>query len=589
MASKKSRLEAAIAQHVQPGMHLNFASTPSRANAALLHLAARFRGTNPRFVLSATGFHSTAHLLPLLRLGKKYVACFFGDNFPIPRPNELYTRVAQDGAELESWSLWSYVSALRAGALGQEHAIASSLAGTGIGAELERAGLFKQTTGTDGKPVGLVAAMRPDITFVHGLLGDGQGNVLFSPPYSEGFWGAHGAARGVIVTVERMVDRMVLEGDRDALRIPPERVLAICEAPFGAHPQPIYALPRFGIDQYRDDFEHYVLWRTLTRDGAEWKRFQSEVLDGPVESLLNRYQKFVGVDRLHGLARRAVEIAGGGGQSRPHLTPPRERVKTPVGEFNEPARSAEVLLVLAARKIVELVLAHGHQTILAGIGHGFLASRMAKLWLRAQGVDVKVMVETGLYDIECGESGNPFLLSYDNIAQARRLSGVEDVLGTLACGADNRCLGVLGAGQIDPTGAINSTRLPDGKYLTGSGGGHDVAAHAREVVVLTRCTPNRLVDKVGYITSPGQRVSTIVTDLCVFDRTDGGWTLGQIYPAQGGRPMSQVLTAIREACPAWKYQVPDEPQFVPHVSTAEMVLVHKLDWKGALWTREETK
>ena len=36
-----------------------------------------------------------------------------------------------------------------------------------------------------------------------------------------------------------------------------------------------------------------------------------------------------------------------------------------------------------------------------------------------EGIDVRVMVETGLYDLECGASANEFLLSYDNIAQAR--------------------------------------------------------------------------------------------------------------------------------------------------------------------------
>jgi len=588
MSNKRATLASAITAHVEPGMHLNFASTPSRSNAALLHLAAIFRGKNPGFILQATGFHSTAHLLPMLRLGRKYVSCFFGDNFPIPRPNELYTRIAEGAAQLESWSLWSYVSALRAGALGWEWTPSPSLAGTSIGEELQRAGLFRQVTGADGKPLGLLAALRPDVTFVHGLFGDENGNVVFSPPYSEGFWGAHAAKKGVIVTVERIVDSSVIEAERDAVKIATDRVLAVCEAPFGAHPQPLYAMPRFELENYRDDFEHYEKWRALTQDPDAWRRFESEVLDGPIEELTLRYQTWVGVDRLRGLVKRAAEIAGGGAQTRPHMVPPREQALTPVGVFNEPARFNEILLVLAARKIVERVIANGHRTILAGIGHGFLAARMAKLWLWRRGVDVKVMVETGLYDIECGESGNPFLLSYDNIAQARRLSSVEEVLGTLTCGAESSCLGVLGAGQVDPTGAINSTRLAGGKYLTGSGGGHDVAAHAREVIVLTRCAPSRLVEKVDYVTSPGARVSTVVTDLCSFTRADGGWRVGDIYPAHGGKPLTRVLEAIRQAC-SWPFLPPEDPQFVPLIATSEMMLVHKLDTKGALWEREVRK
>src|SRR4051794_6580728 len=98
---KIAKLSDAIAAHVQPGMHLNFSSTPSRSNAAVREIARTFRNQDPRFVISMTGFHSTAHLLAMLRLGRKYVACFFGDNFPVPRPNELYGDVQRDGATVE--------------------------------------------------------------------------------------------------------------------------------------------------------------------------------------------------------------------------------------------------------------------------------------------------------------------------------------------------------------------------------------------------------------------------------------------------------------------------------------------------------
>ena len=52
--------------------------------------------------IAATGFHSSAHLLAILRLGRKYVACFFGDNYPIPHPNELYMSLVTEGA-VRNW------------------------------------------------------------------------------------------------------------------------------------------------------------------------------------------------------------------------------------------------------------------------------------------------------------------------------------------------------------------------------------------------------------------------------------------------------------------------------------------------------
>jgi acyl CoA:acetate/3-ketoacid CoA transferase beta subunit len=211
---------------------------------------------------------------------------------------------------------------------------------------------------------------------------------------------------------------------------------------------------------------------------------------------------------------------------------------------------------------------------------------MAKLWLAEEGIDVKVMVETGLYDLECGPAGNEFLLSYDNMAQARRLTSVEDVLGALACGADNRCLGVLGAAQIDPSGNINSSRLATDRLLVGSGGANDIASSAAEVIVLSRCSRSRLVPKVDYVTSPGRAVLSVATDLCTLTRGSASdpWSIGSVYPAHGGRPLSYALEVIRGQCP-WDLTVPKDLELAPIISTDEMRTVHTLDPRGAHWMR----
>jgi len=73
------RLGDAIREFVAPGDHLHFASTPSRSNASIREVARIFSGRSPEFLLSTSGFHSTAHLLARLRLGRRYLACFFGD------------------------------------------------------------------------------------------------------------------------------------------------------------------------------------------------------------------------------------------------------------------------------------------------------------------------------------------------------------------------------------------------------------------------------------------------------------------------------------------------------------------------------
>lgn len=646
---KLMSLADAVTQHVRPGMHLNFASTPSRSNAAVREVARQFRGRDPRFEISSTGFHSALHLLPLLRLGARYIACFFGDNYPVPRPNDLYTTLEREGAEIEMWSLWSYVSALRAGALGQPEGVTTSLVGTTMGGDLERAGKLRVVPGEQGD-VALVRAMRSDITFVHGLLGDASGNVVFSPPHSEGFWGAIGARHGAIVTVERTIGEAASSPFSDAMKIPPHRVLAVCEAPLGAHPQPLYAAPRFGALGYADDFEHYELWRSFTQHPELFERFVRSVLDAPDPE--RAYREFVGeerIDRLIGVGRAAREeakqtpqpsrapstrpkpSAGPLTTPRPFLSPlsssdvndsvnvtiaqHRARVSTggqkpfdgllptqlddatgPVAPLDRtrssarsdaPARANEILLVLAARTIAARVREKKYPIILAGIGHAFLAARMAKLWLQDEGVDVKVMVETGLFDLECGPRADEFLLSYRNTALAKRHSSVEDILGTITCGADSVCLGVIGAGQIDRLGHVNSSRIGD-KLLVGSGGANDITSSAAEVIVLTRCSRTRLVDQVEYITSPGGRILTVATDLCTLRRTgaDADWNVSDVYPAHGGRSLDYALDVIRGEC-SWPLTIPDDLEYASLISTTEMATVHRLDPFGVHWRREK--
>ncbi len=65
-------------------------------------------------------------------------------------------------------------------------------------------------------PVGLVAPLVPDVTLVHGAVADRHGNVALSEPLLEGVWGAWAARRGVVATVERVVDDLDGLGHRVA-------------------------------------------------------------------------------------------------------------------------------------------------------------------------------------------------------------------------------------------------------------------------------------------------------------------------------------------------------------------------------------
>jgi glutaconate CoA-transferase subunit B len=97
-------------------------------------------------------------------------------------------------------------------------------------------------------------------------------------------------------------------------------------------------------------------------------------------------------------------------------------------------------------------------------------------------------------------------------------------------------VGFLGAAQIDRRGNINTTVI--GSYqkptvrLPGSGGATEIATHAKRVLVVTTLDRRAFPERVDFVTSPGQRVSRVITDKCIFDRDSGSGelVLTALYP-----------------------------------------------------------
>jgi hypothetical protein len=197
-------------------------------------------------------------------------------------------------------------------------------------------------------------------------------------------------------------------------------------------------------------------------------------------------------------------------------------------------------VLLAARTISRRVKAAGHRAILAGIGQSFSAARIALLLSRPEADDVELLVETGISGFDARDA-HPFLLSAHNMALASRLSSVEDNLGVVACGRQNRCLAVVGCAEADAAGNLNSSFVGD-ELIVGSGGASDLTACAREVVVL--CKSDRLVSRVEFVTSPGDRVRAIVTEDGVLERSgnERRWELSSF--GLGGRSASELCAAL---------------------------------------------
>ena len=157
------------------------------------------------------------------------------------------------------------------------------------------------------------------------------------------------------------------------------------------------------------------------------------------------------------------------------------------------------------------------------------------------------------------------------------LTDASHVLGMVAGGPGTRLIACLGAGQLDREGNINSTTIPGGPFLVGSGGGNDVATRADECLVVTLARPNRMPERVGFVTSPGRRVLTVVTDLGVLRRRDGELCLAAV-PA-GETAMDERVRAAVDGV-GWDLRVVRDVAELPAPTTDEVLALRRYDPGG---------
>ncbi len=182
------------------------------------------------------------------------------------------------------------------------------------------------------------------------------------------------------------------------------------------------------------------------------------------------------------------------------------------------------MVFAAAREIRD------QDTVFVGTGLPMLAAYLARA-THAPGVNL--LFESGIIDPDPSHLAlgvGDFRLMHG----ATSVRGLYDVLSLLQRGRID--MGFLGAAEVDAYGNINSTIIGGdyhhpGKRLPGSGGANDIASSARATVIMCPNRPEKLVDRVQYITSPGflgggdERAraglrgggpSMLITDLAVF-------------------------------------------------------------------------
>jgi hypothetical protein len=151
-----------------------------------------------------------------------------------------------------------------------------------------------------------------------------------------------------------------------------------------------------------------------------------------------------------------------------------------------------------------------------------------------------------------------------------------------------RTVGCLGAAEVDSNGCLNSTELSEGRFLVGSGGANDVASRATACVVVTLARPERLPETVAYVTSPGQRVISVVTDKGILRRevgeegeVDRGGGVGRLRVAAvpaGEGTVAERVAAFVAAC-GFEPEVADDIEELPEVRPDEVRALRDYDRK----------
>lgn len=562
---KVTTLEDAVRRLVAPGQTLYLGAAHGRPSALVRELVRQWWGRRPEWTVAATGFGSPWTALVVGGLVRRLVTTFIGEGYPFPVPQALVgPEVLAGRLAVQSWTMLTLPLRLVAGAMGVPFLPTRSLLGSSMEEHNARDGdlvMADDPFGGDGR-VAFVRALHPDVALFHAWAADRAGNVVAAAPLNDNFYGAMAARGGAIVSVEKIVSTDFIRRHATLVRLPAQYVAAVVEAPLGSHPGGMYGMNVPELEGYAEDLDFIVELRRAFRKRETAEAWIREwMLDVPDQTAY--------VARLG--YRRVMEIKG-----RAHTDAWVSELEMLADGLAPDDRLSpgERMVVAAGRLLADKVRDRGYRTFLAGVGNSNLAAWLAAYQLKAAGVDVEVMAETGMVGY-LPRPAEPFVFSFRNFPSSKMLTDIVHVMGIFMGGRENRCLGSLAAGQVDKHGNINSTVVPGVMYITGSGGANDIASSAREVVVTLAQSAARFVDKVPYVTAPGRRVSTVVSDLGVYEKTDehGELTLTAIH---AGRPEAEAVQAARDAC-GWDLRVAPGLRRLDPPTPEELRLVRLFD------------
>jgi len=546
-------LQDAVRKFVRPEMTLHLAGGIGGPSAAICEIIRQYHGTEPKFELVQSTL--TGHATNLLHCGlvKKAVFSVCMEIAGSGHPSKVAQRAYKARQVVfENWSLLSLQQRLMAGAMGLGFMPTRSISGSTMAMDNRESFIRIEDPFHEGEHVGLVKSLTPDLSIVHGCAADRDGNIILAAPYGEDIWGALASREGVVATVEKIVGDEAIARYSSLVKIPGYMVRAICVTPLGIHP---FALSHPALEMvsgYEMDQEFLLELHKASSN--------PETLDPWIE-------KWVLDCTDHGKYLEKIR------KKRPSSESNRKRE---IAASDASVWSADELVkIVAAREIVESVLKSGHRTMLVGAGSMAAAALLAYHQLLNQGYELELITGNGQIGYR-PPAGGASLQSLDVIATSRMLTDTVTTQGVLVGGGNGRCLSVLGAGQVDKNGNINSSRTFSGGFLVGTGGAND-AANAREVILVLNQTQKRFVEKLPYITADGGGVTKVVSNLGVFKKgATGELSLALCLPGTAGEQMSELLERIEANC-GWSIKTDETLGIAPPPSPEELKLLRQCD------------
>jgi acyl CoA:acetate/3-ketoacid CoA transferase alpha subunit/acyl CoA:acetate/3-ketoacid CoA transferase beta subunit len=498
---KRISLHDAVQELINPGMTLHISVAGAVPYGIGYEIIRQFSGKAPKFRIITLGATNLVQLMCESGLVESLVSSYAGDIYPRPNVSAVFQRAFKRGLRIENWSIISLISRLVAGAMGLEFLPTRSIAGSSM--ETENRESFKAIDdpfGT-GRKVGIVKSLKPDLSIVHAWCADRSGNAIIVPPLADSNFAFYASRDGVLLTAEKIVSTEYIREHASMTKVPGHLVRAVAELPFGAHPSSHLGLYGEG---YSEDLQFIINLRQVGKNEEALKKWIDEwVLSGDH----GKYLEKLGTERLMSLV----------GLRNPESWRTEINNKLKMISFNDPCNTVERMIVNGSREVVDSVIKGGYRIILAGQGISNLAAWMATYNLRDKGHQANLLAEVGFFGY-LPRASSPFIFNKSNIPTCLMLTDSFEALGMTLGSRDS--IAVLAAAQIDRRGNINDTKIGD-VTLVGSGGANDIGSNAKEIVVIASHEPLRLVEKVPYITVPGERVSKLVTDEAVFEKVDG--------------------------------------------------------------------